>query len=82
MSFGGHIDGFSKALEDANDFSVWETKDARIVSWILGSMDVDMVNNLHSFTSAKEIWEYLKWIYYQDNNAKRFQFELEIAKYS
>lgn len=41
-----------------------------------------MVNNLRAFTTAKEMWEYLKLIYYQDNNARRFQLELEIANYT
>lgn len=67
-----HIDGSSNAPEDAKDFGVWETRDARIISWILGSMEAHMVNNLRSFTTAKEMWDYLKRIYYQDNNARRF----------
>ncbi|KAL5843291.1 hypothetical protein ACOSQ3_009258 [Xanthoceras sorbifolium] len=41
-----------------------------------------MVNNLRSFTTAKQMWEYLKRIYNQDNNARRFQLELEIANYN
>ncbi|XP_038979372.1 uncharacterized protein LOC113461231 [Phoenix dactylifera] len=41
-----------------------------------------MVNNLRSFSTAKEMWDYLKRIYNQDNNARRFQLELEIANYS
>lgn len=42
----GHIDGTSKPPEDAKDFVAWEIKDARIISWILRSMEAHMVNNL------------------------------------
>ncbi|XP_058769152.1 uncharacterized protein LOC131643021, partial [Vicia villosa] len=40
-----------------------------------------MINNLRSFSTAQEMWNYLKRIYNQDNAAKRFQLELEIANY-
>lgn len=49
----GHIDGTSKTPDDAKDLIAWETKDARIISWILGSMEAHMVNNLRVFTTAK-----------------------------
>ncbi|CAL9094142.1 unnamed protein product [Musa textilis] len=41
-----------------------------------------MVNNLRSFGTAKEIWDYLKRIYYQDNSARQFQLELKISNFS
>ena len=41
-----------------------------------------MVNNLRSFSTANEMWEYLGRIYNQDNNAHRFQLELEIANFT
>ncbi|XP_022866906.1 uncharacterized protein LOC111386677 [Olea europaea var. sylvestris] len=40
-----------------------------------------MVNNLRSFTTAKEMWDYLRRIYYQDNSARKFQLELDIGNY-
>ncbi|XP_058776283.1 uncharacterized protein LOC131650597 [Vicia villosa] len=40
-----------------------------------------MINNLQSFSTAQEIWNYLKRIYNQDNSEKHFQLELEIANY-
>ena len=41
-----------------------------------------MVNNLRSFSTAKEMWDYLQRIYHQDNTARRFQLELEIGNFS
>ena len=40
-----------------------------------------MINNLRSFSTAQEMWNYFKRIYNQDNAAKCFQLELEIANY-
>jgi hypothetical protein len=34
---------------------------------------------LYSFSSAQEMWNYLKCIYNRDNPANRFQLELEIT---
>jgi len=41
-----------------------------------------MINNLCSFTTAQQMWDYLKHIYNQDNSAKRFHLEREITNYS
>ncbi|KAG6493232.1 hypothetical protein ZIOFF_048209 [Zingiber officinale] len=78
----GHIDGSLMALENAKDLGQWETKDARIISWLLGSIEAHMVNNLRPFNTVKEMWDYLKRIYHQDNTARRFQLELEIGNLS
>ena len=78
----GHIDGTSSTLKDTKGLGLWEAKDARIVSWLLGSIKPHMVNNLRSFSTAKEMWEYLRRIYNQDNNACCFQLELEIAYFT
>lgn len=78
----GHINESSEAPGDAKDLSTWDTKDARIISWILGSMETHMLNNLRSFTTIKKMWEYSKRIYYQDNNTQQSQLQLEVANYT
>ncbi|KAJ8770907.1 hypothetical protein K2173_022079 [Erythroxylum novogranatense] len=77
----GHIDGSSPAPEKDIEFSQWEAKDARIISWILGSIEAHTLNNLLSFSTAKEMWNHLQRIYHQDNNARRFQLELEMSNF-
>ena len=77
-----HIDGKSEAPASGTDLAQWDSKDARIVSWLLGSIEPHMVNNLRCFTTTKEMWEYLRCIYNQGNNARKFQLELDIANYS
>ncbi|XP_050877608.1 uncharacterized protein LOC127081390 [Lathyrus oleraceus] len=76
-----HLDDVSKAPAEKTALDVWETKDAQIITWILNSIDPQMINNLRSFSTAQEMWNYLKRIYNQDNSAKRFQLELDIANY-
>ncbi|XP_050877563.1 uncharacterized protein LOC127081339 [Lathyrus oleraceus] len=76
-----HLDDVSKAPTEKTALDVWEIKDAQIITWILNNIDPQMINNLRSFSTAQEIWNYLKHIYNQDNSAKRFQLELDIANY-
>lgn len=45
----------SKASTDSKELSSWENKDTQIVSWLLSSIELNMVNNLRSFMTAKEI---------------------------
>ncbi|KAJ6978380.1 hypothetical protein NC653_026695 [Populus alba x Populus x berolinensis] len=77
----GHLDGSSPAPTDPHELSIWTTKDAKIVSWILGSVKPHMINNLRSFGTGKEIWDYFRRIYSQNNSAKKFQVEMGIANY-
>lgn len=77
-----HIDGSSPAPKEVEELCQWEAKDARIISWILGSIKAYMVNNLRSFSTAKKMWDYLQCIYDQDNTARQFQLELEISNFS
>lgn len=78
---GSHLDDVSKASTEKAALKKWEYKDAQIITWILNSIDPQMINNLRSFSTAQEMWTYLERIYNQDNAANRFQLELEIVNY-
>ncbi|XP_031277683.1 uncharacterized protein LOC116136110 [Pistacia vera] len=78
----GHIDGSDKAPTDVSKLTQWQTKDAQVMTWILGSMDPIIVLNLRLYVTAKSMWEYLKKVYNQDNIARRSQLEYEIASYT
>ncbi|KAJ0047028.1 hypothetical protein Pint_06707 [Pistacia integerrima] len=39
----GHLDGSSKAPTDPKELSLWESRDARITSWLLSSIETHMV---------------------------------------
>jgi hypothetical protein len=40
------------------------------------------VLNLRAYKTTKTMWEYLLKVYHQDNTARRFQLEYEIASYT
>ena len=77
-----HIDGSDLAPTEPTKLAQWQVKDARVMTWILASVDQLIVFNLRSYKTAKDMWEYLKKVYNQDNKAKRFQLEYDIANYS
>jgi hypothetical protein len=78
----GHINGSDPVPTKTKDLAKWTVKDARVMSWILGSVDPLIVLNLRPYKTAKIMWEYLLKVYHQDNTARRFQLEYEIANYT
>ncbi|KAF8394180.1 hypothetical protein HHK36_020387 [Tetracentron sinense] len=59
----------------------WAVLDARIMSWRLGSVEPHIVTNLRPHRTAQSMWTYLKRVYHQDNDARRFQLEHAIATF-
>ena len=78
----GHIDGNTKEGSTAVEKAAWATKDNQIITWILTSMEPHLILLLCPHMSAKAIWDYLKQVYNQDNNTRRFQLELAITNYT
>ena len=78
----GHIDGSKPAPKESSKLAEWQVKDSRVMTWILGSIDQSLVPNLRPYKTAKDMWGYLKKVYNQDNTAKRFQLEYDLARYS
>ena len=78
----GHIDGSDPAPTEPTKLAQWQVKDTRVMTWILSSVDQLIVFNLQSYKIAKDMWEYLKKVYNQDNITRRFQLEYDIANYS
>lgn len=77
----GHVDGTTVTPKDKDEKAKWDKHDAQVATWILGSIDPLMINQLRSFKTANGMWEYLKRVYNENNDARRFQLELDIAKY-
>ena len=77
------MDGFDpKPKDDDNKISAWKTKDAKIKTWLLGSVEPHFILNLKPCKSAREMWDYLKKIYQQGNAARQFHLELDISQFS
>ncbi|KAH0641891.1 hypothetical protein KY285_032759 [Solanum tuberosum] len=75
-------DGSDPAPTDTTKLGEWKIQDARVMTWILGSIDPLIVLNLRPDKTAKAMWDYLQKVYNQDNSARRFQLEYDIANYS
>jgi len=52
------------------------------MSWILGFMESHLILSLCPHRSTKAVWNYLKQIYKEDNNARHFQLELAISNHT
>ncbi|KAJ9676412.1 hypothetical protein PVL29_025100 [Vitis rotundifolia] len=73
----GHIDG----ANDVGSSPSWVVLDARIMSWLLGSVEPHIVTHLRPHRSAQSMWAYLKKVYHQDNDARCFQLEHAIVMF-
>ncbi|RVX06417.1 hypothetical protein CK203_023564 [Vitis vinifera] len=84
----GHIDGtdvekpstFEKS-QDVGFSPSWVVLDARIMSWLLSSVEPHIVTHLRPHRSAQSMWASLKKVYHQDNDARRFQLEHAIVMF-
>ena len=78
----GHIDGSVPAPQGAEALSKWEIHDARVMTWLLSSVESHLVLNLRPYKTAAAMWTYLNTVYNQDNSAKRFHLEYEMANFT
>ena len=49
---------------------------------ILSLVELHLVLNLRSYKTATAMWNYLHTVYNQDNSARRFQLEYEMANFT
>ena len=78
----GHIDGSVPAPQGAEALSKWEIHDARVMTWLLSLVESHLVLNLRPYKTAAAMWTYLNTVYNQDNSAKRFHLEYEMANFT
>lgn len=65
-----------------NNQKKWVSGNSRIMSWILGSVEPQIGINLRPYQTATDMWNYLKSIYHHDNEAQKYQIDLEIHEYT
>ncbi|XP_058075833.1 uncharacterized protein LOC131224330 [Magnolia sinica] len=78
----GHIGGSDPTPTDLTTLVQWNVKDARVMTWILGSIDPLLILNLRPHKMTKSMWEYLKKVYHHNHSTQRFQLENDLAAYS
>ncbi|CAL1392560.1 unnamed protein product [Linum trigynum] len=57
----------------------WTMNNARVKTWLLGSIDPSIVLGLRLFTTAAEMWSHLRATYTTSNTAREFEIETELA---
>lgn len=77
----GHISSSDPKPKDDEKRS-WNTKDAKIKTWILESLEPHLILNLKPYKTAKETWEYLKKVYRRGISARLYQLQFEITQYT
>ena len=78
----GHIDGRVPAPQGVEALSKWEIHDARVMTWLLSSVESHLVLNSRPYKTTAAMWTYLNMVYNQDNSAKRFHLEYEMANFT
>jgi len=77
----GILDGSTTKPNEDKEKQVWHANNARVISWILNSVHVDVALNLRPFNLAAEMWKHLKKVYSQCNHARDFELEHTLSKY-
>jgi gag-polypeptide of LTR copia-type len=73
----GHIDGTTKKpTSTGEELTTWQANDHQVMSWIFNSMEPQVYEIFAYCDSAKTLWDSLKEMYGQVNNASRI-FELQ-----
>ena len=52
------------------------------MTWILSSVEPHLVLNLRPYKTVTAMWNYLNTVYNQDNSARHFQLEYEMANFT
>ncbi|CAN0845964.1 Retrovirus-related Pol polyprotein from transposon RE1 [Linum grandiflorum] len=79
----GYLDGTKKepaeTATNSADIETWRTNNARVLSWLIGSVETPIALTFRSFDTAAQIWSHLQTVYTQVNSSRLFDFEYELA---
>ena len=81
----GYLDGSitrPMSTTDSKSLANWSKENAKVVTWILNSIDSSLAVALQAYTTAADMWAHLKKVYHQTNKARKFHLDSEIAKYT
>lgn len=76
-------DSAGSASKPANEKAIttWRKNNAKVVTWILNSIDQSISLSLQAYTKGSVMWNHLKKLYHQTNKVRRFYLDTELAKY-
>ena len=83
----GYLDGTvtkppTPSSTDSKAIATWSEENAKVITWILNSIDSSLAMALQAYATAAEMWAHLKKIYHQTNKAQKFHLDSEIAKFT
>ncbi|CAL1405343.1 unnamed protein product [Linum trigynum] len=64
----------------AQEKAMWNQNDARIRSWLLGSVDPSTCLSLRLFPTANRMWRHLGGLYSTVNAARQFEVQTALAR--
>ncbi|KAK2966046.1 hypothetical protein RJ640_001980 [Escallonia rubra] len=79
----GYVDGSETqpAAIQVKEAAQWKVNNAKVISWILGSVATSIGIPMRGLHTAKDMWEYLEKVYQQSNFSRKFQVEHDIFIY-
>ena len=83
----GYLDGTitkppTPSTTDSEALATWSKVNAKVITWILNSIDSSLAVALQAYTTAADTWAHLKKIYHQTNKARKFHLDSEIVKFT
>ncbi|CAN1127645.1 hypothetical protein LINPERHAP2_LOCUS4171, partial [Linum perenne] len=66
----------------AVDLSTWEINNAKVFSWIIGSVEPTIALTLRTFDSVADVWVHLQKTYSEINTSRVFEVEYDLARLS
>ena len=67
---------------DSKILATWTKENAKVVTWILNSIDPSLAVALQAYTTTADIWAHLKKVYHHTNKVRKFHLDSDIANYN
>ncbi|CAN0917805.1 hypothetical protein LINGRAHAP2_LOCUS30525 [Linum grandiflorum] len=78
-----YLDGTKKlpvtTAINSTEVETWNTNNAKVLSWLISSVDLEIALTFRSFTTATEVWAHLKEVYSRMSTSKLFDLEYELS---
>ncbi|CAN0905453.1 Retrovirus-related Pol polyprotein from transposon RE1 [Linum grandiflorum] len=79
----GYLDGTKKepaeTATNLADIETWRTDNARVLSWLIGSVETPIALTFRLFDTAAQIWSHLQTVYTHVSSSQLFDLEYELA---
>lgn len=72
-----YIDRSISKSNDSKEITKWKVNNAKVIRWILSSVELHISLTLPAYTAAEDMWSHLRKVYNQENEARRFQLKKE-----